>query len=116
MAGIQGIKRAITAPHFKSGDPEKELSVIEHSYFQLAQQVNAIQSQFQVFKATWAAAVSPQTITLAIPLASIEYAVFAGPSVNVGHWWITARTKTTFDFNMSAAAAANSWFLVMVGT
>lgn len=87
---------------------------MQRAYSLLAQQVNAIQSQFQVFKATYAAA-SPQTITLTIPLLSIEYAVFAMPNANCGSLWITARTTTTFALNMSAPAATTAWFLVMVG-
>lgn len=114
MAGVQGIKRAIVAPMFQSDDIREELARFEQAYFQLAQQVNTIQNHIQVFQATWAAAASPQTITLAVPLVTTDYAALVIPNQNVGAFWVDTRTLTTFHFNMGAPAAGGAYFVVVL--
>lgn len=112
MPGIQGIKRAIVSPMFRSDDLREEVARFEQAYFQLAQQVNSIQSHIQVFSRSFVAA-SPQTITMDIPTPIPFYAVLVAPSVNVGHWWIDTLTTTTFKFNMSAPAVGAAYFVVV---
>ena len=113
MPGPQGIKRAIVSPMFRSDDLKEEVARFEQAYFILAQQVNALQNHLQQFIASWAAAVSPQTIKLAIPAPIASYGVYVAPAQNVGHWWIDTLTTTSFHFNMSAPAAGSAFFFVV---
>ncbi len=114
MPGIQTIKRAIIAPMFQSDDLREEVARFEQAYFQLAQQVNQIQSHIQVFLRTWGAAVSPQVITMDIPQISTSYAALAIPTVNVGAFWCDTPTTTTFNFNMGAPAIGGAFFVVVL--